>query len=144
MRIRHYTATVIQIFKIYTVTRIRCYIGIISHTATDSYRMNKTDYGLRLFIESSYNDIRVSYRNIQKIYRNIMFHIRPYFIWIRENKVQKKNLFTVVLCSDLLPTSKLSIQFICFSFLSTFHFILFQILGIKSKFYRGMVNFQIH
>ena len=61
VRIRYYTETVIQIFKTYTETRIRCYIGIIFCILADSYLMNKREYGLHEFIESSYNDIRESY-----------------------------------------------------------------------------------
>ena len=69
VRIRCYTETVLQIFKIYTVTRIRCHIGIISRILTDSYRMNKREYGLHVSIEFLYNDIRESYsKNIQKSY----------------------------------------------------------------------------
>ena len=41
VRIRYYTETVIQIFKTYTETRIRCYIGIISRILADSYRVKK-------------------------------------------------------------------------------------------------------
>ena len=67
VRIRYYTETVIQIFKTYTETCIRCYSGIISRILADSYRVNKNEYGLRVFIESLYNDIRESYsKNIQK------------------------------------------------------------------------------
>ena len=64
-RIRYSTETVIQIFKSYSETRIHCYVGIISRILTDSYRMNKREYGL--FIESLYNDIPESYsKNIQE------------------------------------------------------------------------------
>ena len=67
VRIRYYTETVIQIFKTYTKTRIRCYIGIISRILADSYRVNKREYGLHVFIESLYIDIRESYsKNIQE------------------------------------------------------------------------------
>ena len=67
VRILYYTETVIQIFKIYTETRIRCYIGIISRILADTYRMNKREYGLHVFIESLYNDIREGYsKNIQE------------------------------------------------------------------------------
>ena len=46
--------------------RIRCYIGIISCILTDSYRTNKREYGLHVFKESYYSDIRESYsKNIQ-------------------------------------------------------------------------------
>ena len=61
VRIRYYTENVIQILKRYTVTRIRCYIGIISRILADSYRVNKGERGLHVFIESLYNDIRESY-----------------------------------------------------------------------------------
>ena len=61
VRIQYYTETVIQIFKIYTKTRIRCYIGIIFRILADTYRMNKREYGLHVFIESLYNDIREGY-----------------------------------------------------------------------------------
>ena len=65
--IRCYTETVIQIYKIYTVTRIRCCIGIISRILTDSQRMNKRYHGLHVFIESIYNNIRESYsKNLRK------------------------------------------------------------------------------
>ena len=61
VRIRYYTGTVIQIFKTYTETRIRCYIGVISRFLVDSYLVNKREYELYVFIESLYNDIRESY-----------------------------------------------------------------------------------
>ena len=61
VRIRYYTETVIQIFKTYTVTRTRCYTGIISGILVDLYGMNKRECGLYVFIESLYNDIRESY-----------------------------------------------------------------------------------
>ena len=48
--LRYYTETVIQIFKRYTKTHMRCYIGIISCIQTDSHRMNKREYGLHVFI----------------------------------------------------------------------------------------------
>ena len=60
-RIRYYTETVIQIFKTYTETRTRCYIGIISRILTDSYQMNKMKCGLHIFIEPLFSDIRESY-----------------------------------------------------------------------------------
>ena len=60
VRIWYHTET-FQIFKTYTETRIRCYIGIISRILTDSNRVNKREYGLNVFIESLYNDIRKSY-----------------------------------------------------------------------------------
>ena len=53
--------TVIQIFKTYTETRIRCYICIISRILADSYQMNKMEYEWHVFIESLYSDIRLSY-----------------------------------------------------------------------------------
>ena len=61
VRIRYYTENVIQILKTYTVTCIRCYIGIISRILADSYRVNKGERGLHVFNESLYNDIRESY-----------------------------------------------------------------------------------
>ena len=83
--------------KTYTETRIRCYIGIISRILTDSYRGNKREYGLHVFMESLYN----KYGEItQKIYRKILFCIQPYSAWIGENTVQKTPVFTVVLCSE--------------------------------------------
>ena len=67
MKIWYYIETVIQIFKTYTVTRILCYIGITSRILTDSYRMNKKEYGFYVFIESLHNDLRESYsKNIQE------------------------------------------------------------------------------
>ena len=77
MRIRYYTETVIQIFKTYTKTRIRCYIGIISRILADSYRVNKREYGLHVFIESLYNNTRENYStNIKK---NFVLHSTAYF-----------------------------------------------------------------
>ena len=61
VRIRYYIETVIQIFKTYTETRLRRYISIISRILADSYRMNKKEYGLYVFIESLYSGIRESY-----------------------------------------------------------------------------------
>ena len=61
MRIRYYAETVIQIFKTYSKTRIRFYIGIISRILADLYRVNKREYWLHVFIEPLYNDIRESY-----------------------------------------------------------------------------------
>ena len=58
--IRCYTETIIQIFKTYTVTRIHCYIGIISRILTDSYRMNKSKYGLHVLTEPLYDNKRDS------------------------------------------------------------------------------------
>ena len=55
-RIQHYIETVIQIFKTYIETRIRCYIGIVSRILADSYRVNKRKYGLHVFIASLYNE----------------------------------------------------------------------------------------
>ena len=49
VRIRYYTETVIQIFKTYTETRMRCYIGIISRILSDLYGVNKREYGLHVF-----------------------------------------------------------------------------------------------
>ena len=84
MRIQYYTETVFQIFKTYTEARIRCFIGIISRILTDSYRVNKKEYGQHVFIESLYNDIRENYsKNIKKN----LFCIQPYSIRIRENTV---------------------------------------------------------
>ena len=66
MRIQYYTETVIQIFKTYAEARIRCFVGIISRILTDSYQVNKKEYGQHVFIESLYNDIRENYsKNIQ-------------------------------------------------------------------------------
>ena len=53
VRIGYYTEAVIQIFKRYTETRL-LYVGIISCINTDSQRMNKTEYGLPVFIKSLY------------------------------------------------------------------------------------------
>ena len=86
MRIRYYTETVIQIFKTYTESCIRCCIRIISRILTDSYRGNKREYGLHVFIESLYNEYG---KIIQKIYRKIFFCIQPYSVRIRENTVKK-------------------------------------------------------
>ena len=43
VRIQYYTENVIQIFKIYIETRIRCYIGTIFRILADSYRVNKRE-----------------------------------------------------------------------------------------------------
>ena len=72
VRIRYYTGTVIQIFKTYTETRIRCYIGVISRFLVDSYLVNKREYELYVFIESLYNDIRESYS--KSIQGNFVFY----------------------------------------------------------------------
>ena len=72
MRIRYYTETVIQIIKTYTETRIRCYINIIFRVLIDPYRVNKREYGLRVFIESLLNDIRESYS--KNIHENFVLH----------------------------------------------------------------------
>ena len=72
VRIRYYTGTVIQIFKTYTETCIRCYIGVISRILADSYLVNKREYGLHVFIESLYNDIRESYS--KSIQENFVFY----------------------------------------------------------------------
>ena len=45
VRIRYYTETIIQIFKRYTKTRVRSYIGIISRILVDSYYVNKRNTG---------------------------------------------------------------------------------------------------
>ena len=67
VRMQCYTETVIRIFKTYIETRIRCYISISSGILADSYRVNKRKYGLHLFIESKYNDIREGYsKNMQE------------------------------------------------------------------------------
>ena len=59
--IPYYTETIIQIFN---RTRIRCYIGIIPRILADSYRVNKREYGLHVFM-----DIRENYlKNTQKIF----------------------------------------------------------------------------
>ena len=99
MRIRYYTDTTIQIFKTYTETHICCYIGIISRILTDSYRVNKREYGLRVFIESLYSDIWESYSiNIQEIF----FLYSIVFCSNTGEYGAKKPLFLVVLCSDSL------------------------------------------
>ena len=103
VRIRYYTETVIQIFKTYTETRIRCYIGIISRILTDSYRISKREYRLHLFIESLYNDTRESYlKNIQE---NFALHSPVYCPNTAEYGV-KKTVFAVVLCSACLDRAK--------------------------------------
>ena len=96
-------------FETYTVTRIHCYMGIISRILTDSNRMNKREYRLYVFIESLYNDMR---KVMQKIYRKTLFCVHPYSVRIRENMVQKKKkkiVLTVVLCSDSFYESIISI-----------------------------------
>ena len=99
MRIRYYTETVIQIFKTYTENRICFYTGIISRILTDSYRVNKREYGLRVFIESLYSDIWESYSiNIQEIF----FLYSIVFCSNTGEYGAKKPLFLVVLCSDSL------------------------------------------
>ena len=75
VRIRYHTETVIQIFKTYTETCIRCYIGIISRILAVSYRVNKSENGLHVFIESLYNYLRERYsKNVQEnffLYSNV-------------------------------------------------------------------------
>ena len=43
VRIQYYIETIIQIFKIHTETRVRCYIGLISCILAGTYRMNKRE-----------------------------------------------------------------------------------------------------
>ena len=75
------------------------YIGIISRILTDSYRVNKREYGLRVFIESLYSDIWESYSiNIQEIF----FLYSIVFCSNTGEYGAKKPLFLVVLCSDSL------------------------------------------
>ena len=81
VRTQYYTETVIQMFKMYTETRIRPYIGIVSRIYTDSNRANKREYGLHVFMESLYNDIESV---IQKIYQKILFCIHSCSIGVRE------------------------------------------------------------
>ena len=96
VRIQYCTETVNQIFKIYIETRLRCYIGIISRILADSYRVNKREYGLHVFIESLYNDIRESYsRNIQEIFVLYSTVSCPNTGEYGANKP----VFTVVLCN---------------------------------------------
>ena len=49
-----FTEDVIQICKTYTETPIRCYIGIASCILTDSYRMNKREYVLHVFLSEKF------------------------------------------------------------------------------------------
>ena len=91
---RYYTETVIQIFKTYTVTLIRCYIGIVSRILTDSSRMDKRVYGLHVIIESLYNDIRE--RCSKNIEQNFVMY-SPVFCPNTGEYGAKKTLFTVVL-----------------------------------------------
>ena len=86
VRIRYYTETVVQIFKTYTETRMRCYIGIISRILSDLYGVNKREYGLHVF-SSLYAMI---YGNvIQKICRKNLFCIQAYSVRIQDNTVKK-------------------------------------------------------
>ena len=97
VKIWYYIETVIQIFKTYTVTRILCYIGIISRILTDSYRRNKKEYGLYVFIESLHNDLRESYSKDTGKFCSVFTHILSTYGRIRCKK-KKKSVFTVLLC----------------------------------------------
>ena len=80
-----------------TVTRIHCYIGIICRILTDSYRMNKREYGLHVFIESIYSDIQESYS------KNILGNFAQYSPIFHPNTEvyrAKKPVFTVALSSE--------------------------------------------
>ena len=92
VRIRYYTETVIQIFKTYTKTRIRCYIGIISRILTDSYQVNKRKYRLHVFMESLYNEYG-------KLFKKYIEKFCSAFSRIWTEYGAKKPVFTVVLCS---------------------------------------------
>ena len=93
---RYYTETVIQIFKTYTVTLIRCYIGIVPRILTNSSRMDKRVYGLHVIIEVLYNDIRE--RCSKNIEQNF-FMYSPVFCPNTGEYGAKKAVFTVVLWS---------------------------------------------
>ena len=98
MRIRYYTDTTIQIFKTYTETHICCYIGITSRILTDSYRVNKREYELHVFIESLDNDIPENYsKNIQE---NFALYSTVFCPKTWEYGAKKTSVITVVLCSD--------------------------------------------
>ena len=75
VRIRYYREAVIQIFKTSTETRIRCYIGIFSCILTDSYKMNKREYRLHVFIEYLYNNILG--KLFKKYTRKLCFVLTP-------------------------------------------------------------------
>ena len=91
-----YTETVIRIFKLYTVIRIRCYIGIIPCILTDSYWTNKRKYRLHEFMESLYNDIRESYsKNMREKY----VLCSPVFCPNTGEYGAKNSVFMVLLCS---------------------------------------------
>ena len=108
VRIRYYTETTIQIFKTYTETRIRCYIGIMSRILTDSYRVNKREYGFNVFTESLYNEYG---KIIQKIYRKILFCIELYSVLVRGNAVQK-NPYSQWFCVVSVSIHKRSLRFL--------------------------------
>ena len=93
MKIRYYTENVIQIFKIYTKSRIRCYIGIISRILADTYRVNKREYGLHVFTEFLYNYIRENY---SKYIQEIFILYSTVFCLNAGEYGAKKPVFTVV------------------------------------------------
>ena len=96
MCVRYYTETVIQIFKTYTETRIRCYIDIISRILADSYRVNKRDKG---YMYSYIPYKMINGKVIQEIYSKILLCIQPFTAQMQENTMPKIPVFTVVLCS---------------------------------------------
>ena len=57
----------------HTETCIRRYIGIISRILTDLYQLNKKEYGLHVFTESLYNDIRENY--LENIHKNFVLYL---------------------------------------------------------------------
>ena len=87
----------------YTETRILRYIGIISRILTDLYRLNKREYGLHVFIESLYNDIRENY--LENIHKNFVLYSTVFCPNTGEYGA-KKPVFTVVLCSATQETGR--------------------------------------
>ena len=87
----------------HTETGIRRYIGIISHILTDLYRLNKRKYGLHVFIESLYNDIRENY--LENIHKNFVLYSTVFCSNTGEYGA-KKPVFTMVWCSATQETGR--------------------------------------
>ena len=88
----------------HTETRLRRYIGIISRILTDLYQLNKREYGLHVFIESLYNDIRENY--LENIQNNFVLYSNVFCPNTGEYGAKKKTVFTVVLCSATQETGR--------------------------------------
>ena len=89
---------------------------------------------------------------IKKVYRKILFCIQPYSVQMRENTVQKRPVFTVVLCSDYLLKSDLNINnvtVLCrnlhgqYIFYFMRRFLLFHTIKLFVAFTKKIVDFSV-